>query len=131
MKFGDLKIELRPMFFVDLISPRGFLTPEPACHACWYFYMLAEKARQAVGRGPEDQILETNEESDTNLSITWPLWMDLRYNEQAKSIALLYGLESPDQMWGYWHNVKLTAAMFGLPTPHDSYTTLSGKDRVT
>src|SRR3546814_5147035 len=46
----------RPIF-TDQVMPKGELTLEPLCHACWYYLMLAQKNKEQVGKGPESQII--------------------------------------------------------------------------
>ena len=121
----DIKMVLTPMRFVDSQSPEGFLTHELACHACWYFYILCENSKHAVGESIDDQIIETRAGEET------PLWMDSYYNQQAKSVARLYGLDSPADFQSYWVNVRLEARRLGLTEPSDDYMTLTGKDRIT
>jgi len=126
MEINGLKIQLTPLVFVDHLPPDGFLVREMACHALWYYYIIALSARKAVGRGPEDQIIEYDAES----SAAAPLWMDKRYNAQFESVALLYGV-SPNDMKGYWPNVKLEITRLGLtPVPHEIQH-LTGYDRIT
>lgn len=127
MEVRGIKIQLRAPYFVDHLSPHGFLTMDPACQACWYYYIIANNANSAVGRGPIDQIIEINEESKTDV----PLWMDKRFNAQAKSVALLYGLDSPEDMMKFWPNVKLEIHRLGLSPPTDEMIHLTGHDRIT
>lgn len=127
MDVSGLKINMRAPFFQDHLMPDGFLTRDMACHACWYYYILATNARHNVGNSIDDQTIEYNAESMTDI----PLWRDKRFNQQAKSIALLYGLESPDEMWKYWPNVKMEARRLNLTPPHDEIMNLSGHDRIT
>src|SRR3546814_17079387 len=62
----------RPIF-TDQVMPKGELTLEPLCHACWYYLMLAQKNKEKVGKGPASQIITV----DTWSSET-PLWHEKR-----------------------------------------------------
>lgn len=125
---NGLKIELRPMLFVDHMPPEGFLVREMACHALWYYYIIALSARKIVGRGPEDQIIEYNAESSAVSDM--PLWHDKRYNAQFESVALLYGV-NPNSMKAFWPNVKLEIARLGLTPVPSEIEHLTGHDRIT
>lgn len=81
----------RPMF-MDQVMPKGELTLDPLCHACWYYLMLAQKNRLLVGEGPESQTILY----DTQSSEERPLWMNKQYKSIAKSVAIIYGCESPE-----------------------------------
>ncbi len=123
----NVKMNLTPLYFRDHVAPTGYLTHDMACHACWYYFMLATNAKTAVGKGPEDQIIEYNAESLTDV----PLWQDTHFNQQAKSVAFLYGLESPDEMFKFWPNVKMECFRLGFPPPAYEIMNLSGQDRIT
>lgn len=88
VKLGDL--HLRFPVFEDQIEPKGFLKPDKECHACWYYFMLAYASWLGAGTGPESQIIVVDPGLET------PLWMEKRWHQIAKTVALIYGLESPD-----------------------------------
>src|SRR3546814_18983150 len=71
----------RPIF-TDQVMPKGELTLEPLCHACWYYLMLAQKNKEQVGKGPESQIITVDTWSSEK-----PLWHEKRYKAIAKSVA--------------------------------------------
>jgi hypothetical protein len=81
--------------FEDQIEPKGLLTRDPRCHACWWYAMLAQKNKRLVGKGPEDQIIVYD------VGSTPPVWMDKNYEKIARSVAIQYGLESPDDFLRY------------------------------
>lgn len=83
------------MIFVDQIEPKGLLTRDPRCHACWWYAMLAQKNKAEVGDRLEDQIIVYDTGS------TAPLWMDKNYEKIARSVAIQYGLESPEEFLRY------------------------------
>ena len=80
----------RPMF-TDQVMPKGELTLDPLCHACWYYMMLAQQNKLKVGDGPESQII-----SYDTWSADRPLWQNKNYKAIAKSVAVIYGCESPE-----------------------------------
>jgi len=132
MEINGLKISLRPMIFVDQMTPKGFLTKDDACHACWYYYILAENGRAAWAGGPENQILEHDATGVIDAtSPEWPLWMDRHYGQQARSVAFLYALDSPERMWKFWPNVSMEARRLNMPVPRDEYKNPPVKDRIT
>lgn len=113
--FRDLKIVLTPFIYPELTIPDGYLSRDMRAQACWYFYTLAQQQLEKVGKSTEDQfgIIDGN------------LWMDKRYQQTAKSVAVLYGLESPDEFAKAWDQVKAQADALGLPEPADEYTRLA------
>lgn len=121
-RLNGLKVALAYPMFVDQTQPVGWLTHDPACHACWWYYMLAMSHRAKAGKSIDDQIIEYE------VGKSAPLWMDTYYGQQAKSIAMLYGLESPDQMFAHWSNVRLEARRLGMPDPADEI--MMAKDRI-
>lgn len=126
MEINGLKIELTPLVFVDHLPPEGFLSREMACHALWYYYIIALSARRVVGKSIDDQTIEYDAES----SAAPPLWMDKRYNAQYESVAILYGV-SPQEMKAYWPNVKLEINRLGLTPVPSEIENLTGYDWIT
>ena len=125
-RLEGLALTIHYKIFVDQMPPVGFLTGDKACHACWYFYLCAESNRRQVGKSIEDQILEYDAVNNTI-----PVWNDKRYNAIAKSIATLYGLESPSEFQKFWTNVKLECRRLEMPEPHGEYINLTGSDKIT
>jgi hypothetical protein len=110
-------MELRFTYFTypQLVigQENGCLPNDKRAFACWYFYTLAQQVFEKVGDGfAESQfaVLEGD------------LWMDRRYEQQARSVALLYQLDSPDEFAKFWPYVREQAKVLGLPEPHDDYT---------
>jgi hypothetical protein len=112
---ASFRVKFDHFTFPELTRPKGFLSPDKRAQACWYFYTLAEKLRQMLGDSTDDQfgLLEGS------------LWMDPHYVNIAKSVALIYGLESPDEFAKAWDEVRDQAAALGLPAPHPKYTRLA------
>lgn len=110
-----MKIGFTYPTFPDHTKPKGALSRDKSAQACFYFYLLAQKQRELVGQSLEDQTFRL---------LDGDLWMDTHYVQTARSVALLYGLESPDEFAKHWTEVKQEAWLCGLPIPHDTYTRL-------
>ena len=80
-----------PMF-ADQTIPNGELTLDKACHACWYYAMLATKNKELVGSGIHDQIITVDTHSNETV-----LWRNKNYMNLAKSVCIMYGLETPEE----------------------------------
>lgn len=90
----------------------GFLPNEKGAFACWYFYTLAQKVKANVGDTIEDQFALYDENE----------WMNKRYEQQARAVAQLYQLESPDEFLRFFPYVAKQAALMGYPEPAPEYT---------
>lgn len=112
----DLVFNLTPPKFPDHTVPHGRLSSDPRSQACWYFYLLAQKQKEVVGETLEDQSFRLLEDD---------LWMDKHYVQTARSVALLYGLESPDEFAKAWREVWEEARDCGLPEPAAEYVRLT------
>lgn len=78
-------------FYEHLVQPKGLLPLDLRAHACFYYVMLAGKARANAGTGIDSQIIQYRVGGEI------PEWMESRDWELAKSVAVIYGLESPDE----------------------------------
>lgn len=96
-----------PMF-VDQIIPNGLLTRDVECHACWNFAMLAQKQLELAG-DIETQIIEY----DTHSS-DMPLWRNPNTEKIARSVAIIYGLESPADFLKYYNVVMQEGRRLGI-----------------
>lgn len=90
--------------YTQLIQPNGSLTMDKECHACFYYTILAMKARSLHAGGIQNQIIEYR----VGASLAeMPQWHESRDEEIARSVALIYGLESPDEFLKFkkeaWH----------------------------
>jgi hypothetical protein len=110
-----VKINFTYFRFPDHTQPAGALSFDKRSQACWYFYLQAQKMKENVGKSTEDQfgILEGE------------LWMDTHYVTLARSVALIYGLESPDEFAKAWDEVRVEAMNCKLPEPAEEYTRLA------
>ena len=118
------KFILTPFKFPMLTFPAGHLPSDMRAQACWYFYVLAENARVNIGHDTESQfaLLEDN------------LWMDLRYESQARAVAQLYGLDSPSEFAKFWPHVRKQARALGYDEPNAEYVRIGrgdDKKRIT
>lgn len=118
------KFILTPFKFPMLTFPNGELPTDMRAQACWYFYVLAENAKHIIGKDTTTQfgLLDDN------------LWMDLRYESQARAVAKLYGLESPAEFAKFWPHVRRQARVMGYPEPADEYVRVRpghDKDSIT
>jgi hypothetical protein len=116
----ELKVNLTPFKFPALTIPNGRLPSDMRAQACWYFYTIAEKAKQMIGKDTESQfgLLEEN------------LWMDKRYEAQARAVAKLYQLDSPSEFAKFWPYVRQQAIDLGYPIPDNEYVRVQpGRDQ--
>jgi hypothetical protein len=101
-------------YFEQYVEPNGALKVDRACHACFYYAMLAWKARGNAGP-IESQIIEYKVGEEI------PLWREPRDAEIAQSVAIIYALKSPEDFLVYrkeaWHQARL----LGLTLPADIF----------
>jgi len=95
-------------YFEEYLEPHGALTIERECHACFYYGMLAHKARLMAGSGPESQTIVYK------VGDTLPTWLTPRDAEIARSVALMYVLDSPEQFLRFKKNAWVQAKMLGV-----------------
>lgn len=100
-------------FFADYVEPKGALAINKESHACFYYAMLAMKARGLVGDGIDSQIIQYR------VGDAVPEWLESRDEELARSVALIYGLESPESfLKGDWKKRAWAQAMsLGVDIP--------------
>lgn len=96
--------------YPDHTEPKGFLPDDKRAQACWFFYTRAQITKEIVGDSIDDQIITDDSE-----------WMDARYESIARTVAMMYGLPSPDEFMKFWPYVIKEAARHGLPIPSESY----------
>ena len=107
-------------WFESQLPPTGFLLPIKACHACWFYYLLADKASVTMDQPIHLQILEHGSDV-SNLSKDYPLWTEPMYFQQARAVAMIYQLNSPTEFLAFWPQVTLEAARIGTPAPQFKY----------
>ena len=96
--------------YPGITHPNGWLPRDKRAQACWFFYLSAQATKEIVGTGTESQII-----------LEGDLWMDPRYEQIARTVALIYGIDSPDEMFKFWPYVIKQAAELGLPIPSEEY----------
>lgn len=118
---SDLKITLNHFVYPDLVigTANGQLPNDKRAFACWYFYTIAETSRLMIGKGDLGQ-----GEAQFGLQEEF-LWMDKRYVAQARAVATLYQLDSPDEFAKFWPYVIKQAFALGYPEPAAEYIRLT------
>jgi hypothetical protein len=101
------KINYEFPYFPDQTAPKGNLINDSACHACWYYYLLAHKMWAKVG----DQfgVLEGNP------------WLTKHYEQLAKSVAIMYGLNDPSEFMKYWPLIAMECSRLEMHQPVPEY----------
>ena len=111
---GELHYD-RP-YFLDYSFPHGLLHLTPGCQACWYYAMLATKNKQVN----ESQMLtEDTWTGETEAAV------EKRYDQLARSVAIIYGLDSPDDFLRYRWLVERQAQSLGFELPEEIWRPLS------
>ncbi|MGL5935905.1 MAG: hypothetical protein ACRCZI_09825 [Cetobacterium sp.] len=98
-------------FFESYLEPNGALTLDPACHACFYYGMLAAKAIQLQGTGINSQIIEYK------VGDAPPPWFEANLANIARGVALMYALENPDAFLQYKKEAWIQAMFLGVEIP--------------
>lgn len=101
-------------YFEDYLEPKGALCINRECHACFYYAMLAWKARGNAGPIESQIILYKVGETPAN-------WREPRDAEIAASVAIIYGLESPDKFLIYKKRAWAQAKELGITLPADIF----------
>jgi hypothetical protein len=87
--------------FKDYIIPNGFLTRDAACHALFYYAVLARRAYEENVEGWATQY-------EGNLSNTTDFF------QLYLSIAFMYGV-TPEAMQRHWSNVDMQFTVLQIP----------------
>lgn len=115
-RLHGLSLRYEYPMFMDFIQPKGALTLDRRSHACFYYTKLAMRARYLAGDGPESQTIQYK------VGETAPEWMESRDEEIARSVAIIYQLESPDEFLKFKKEAWTQAVMFlGLPVDEEIY----------
>lgn len=86
--------------FPQITTPNGFLDPDPACQALWYYYTIARKNYEEY----EKDIFVLEGELDPQFD-NFQLF---------KSVSFMYGVQ-PERMLHFWQNVQTQCAVMHLP----------------
>lgn len=97
-------------FYADVTTPAGPLPMDWRAQACWRFYTLAQKVKERVGNSIEDQLILDDQP-----------WQDKPYANIARSVAMMYGLESPSEFEKFWEYVDAACVQYGYPRPDSEY----------
>lgn len=110
-------MQLEYPIFPPHTTPHGCLPKDIRAQACWYFYILAQKQKELAVETEKQIILEGAD------------WCTKRYINQKRAVALLYGLDDPDELDKFWEYVTAEIIRFnsereetkGLPLPAREY----------
>lgn len=123
-RVGNLHYEY-PMY-MEYIEPNGALNLDKRSHACFHYTKLAMRARALHAGGIENQIIQVRvgDENDTH-------WHESRDEEIARSVAIIYGLESPDEFLKFKKEAWTQATQFlGLTVNLEIYRVTPGIRRL-
>lgn len=101
-------ITFHPPTFRAYEAPRGWLKHDQACHALWYYYILAYNNYREHILDPI--VFEGDPDVVPN------------FQQLFTSIATMYGVQ-PEEMVKFWPNVDLQCVIMALPKlpMNDSY----------
>lgn len=116
------KVAYEYPYYEDLVEPRGVLKVCRESHACFYYGILATKARQIAGK-IDSQIIEYKVGEQP------PEWHESRDLELARSVALIYGLENPGLFLLYRKEAWLQASLLGINIPKEVFDVSPGKKK--
>lgn len=108
-----MKVQYIYPIFEDLIEPSGCLGIDKRFHACWSYTNKAMRARIRHAGGIDNQIIQYK--VGTPIA-QMPTWHESRDEELARSTAMIYLLESPDEFLKptFTHACHLQAQQLGL-----------------
>ncbi len=95
-----LTILFTPPTFVPYEQPNGWLIREQACHALWYYYVVAHNNYREHILDP--LVLEGDPDTVPN------------FRQLFTSIATMYGVQ-PEQMIKFWRNIDMQCVSLELP----------------
>ena len=109
-----MKMSLQYPTYPDLtVQQGGFLPVDNRAFALWYYYTLAQKIFEKVGKSIDDQfgLLESDP------------WLTPQYERLARSVALVYNFSDPGVFMEkrFWEVVEKQAALMGYPEPNPEY----------
>lgn len=116
----DIRLNYNRPMFTDQVEPHGRLTMDIRTHACWYYAMLAQKNRVLYGDGPSTQIITYDAENNERA-----VFLNKNYKAIAKSVAIIYGLESPDEFLRYRPLIEAEATRLGITLDDEIFRPLS------
>lgn len=84
-------IHYQYLIFESYIEPHGALAVNKESHACFYYAMLATKARLNAPDDLSQQVIQYK------IGDAIPLWREQRDEELARSVATIYGFDNPGE----------------------------------
>ena len=101
-----------PFYTDHTVSQGGYLTFDKRTHALFNYYLLCQKLLEKAGQSIDDQIRYDD-----------AAWLDKPYANIAKSVAIRYGLDSPDDFLkrGIKDIVEREIARLEFPAPAEEY----------
>lgn len=120
----DMKIRYEYPMFTDHVAPNGYLTFDVRSHACFYYGMLALKARGLAGTGIDSQIIQYKVGEEI------PAWLESRDEELARSVAILYALESPDEFLKFKKEAWAQMQALGITCPPEVFEVRPGAPKI-
>jgi hypothetical protein len=122
-----MKIQYEYPMYLDLIEPKGALSLDKRSHACWDYTRKAMRARELHAGGIQNQIIQYK------VGDTPDPWHESHDEEIAKSTAIIYGLESPDEFLKaeFRKRAWAQAKMLGLKVELEIYRVRPGVKRLT
>ncbi len=95
----ELSITFEPPTFVQYEQPEGWLIRDAACHALWYYYIVA--TNNLIEHIEEPIVFEGDPDVVPD------------FRQLFTSIATAYGVQ-PEQMIPFWVNVDMQCDVLGL-----------------
>lgn len=122
----NLHLHYEYPFYKDFVQPNGALTLDKRSHACFHYTKLAMRARQLHAGGIENQIIQVKVGYENEAH-----WHESRDEEIARSVAIMYGLENPDEFLKFKKEAWTQAVvLLGLPVAEEIYNVRPGAKRL-
>lgn len=86
--------------FNEYNVPNGWLQNDPACHALWYYYLIARRVYEECILDPV--VYEGDKDPEYN------------FQQMFTSTAFAYGV-APERMIKFWSNVDMQCSTMQLP----------------
>jgi len=90
----------RPLMFINMVAPEGFLDNYMETHALWYYYLCARQAWEQVTKDP--------------MAYEGQLDSGVNYKQLFNSVARLYQV-SPEHMVNCWQQIDKQCDLLRLP----------------
>lgn len=128
-RLEGLKLHYEYPMYEDLMEGGelgGALSLDKRSHACWTYLKLAHRSLRAWGEGIDNQQIQYR------VGETAPEWNESRFEEIARSIAIQYSLESPEEfLHDHWKaRAWQTAQVLGLPVDPRVWQVAPGRARL-